>query len=236
MGDSVASRSDFQFVMFISMSHKWKNELNCKKIQFYSSHNQFVIIISALYLRLFETFYKICGKKWENLGNNALILPHKIAIFLSYPIDTYHCKLDGKGRLMLPADFRDKLKEVVQQGFVLRPGLFDKYLELYTMQDWMKVQSKLRKLNQFVKSNVDFVRKYNAGAKEVKIDSLGRLQIPKNLIEDGGLTKEVVLNSVTKNIEIWDKDAFTKVQACTDQEAFLKFAADVLGNISDEND
>jgi len=187
-------------------------------------------------LVLFETFYKKSGKKWEKLGLNALILPHKIAIFLSYPIDTFHCKLDGKGRLMLPADFRDKLKDVVQQGFVLRPGLFDTYLELYTMQDWMKVQSKLRKLNQFVKANVDFIRKYNAGAKEVKIDSLGRLQIPKNLIEEGGLTKEVVLNSVAKNIEIWDKEAFVRTQSDMDQQSFLNFAADVLGNISDDNE
>ncbi|MBS4056717.1 MAG: division/cell wall cluster transcriptional repressor MraZ [Bacteroidetes bacterium] len=155
---------------------------------------------------------------------------------MNYPIGTYHCKLDGKGRLMLPADFRDKLSDVVHQGFVLRPGLFGKCLELYTMEDWLRTQNKLKKLNQFVKANVDFVRKYNAGAKEVKLDSLGRMQIPKNLIDEGVLIKEVVLTSVSKNMELWDKDLFRESQGNISQEEFQNIAAELLGNINDNNE
>jgi MraZ protein len=154
---------------------------------------------------------------------------------LSYPIGSYHCKLDAKGRLMLPADCKDQLGELAEQGFVLRPGLFNKCLELYTMNDWLLNQSKLKSLNQFVKSNVEFIRKYNAGAKQVKLDSTGRILIPKNLIADGGLNKEVILTSLTDNMELWDKDTYQAEINRFDADEFGKLATEKLGNINDNS-
>jgi len=115
---------------------------------------------------------------------------------------------------------------------VLRPGLFNKCLELYTMSDWMQTQEKLKGLNQFVRSNVELVRKYNAGAKMVKLDGTGRLQIPKDLIEGGGLQKEVVLTSLTVKMELWDKDAYDEEINRIDEDAFEKLATEKLGNIN----
>ncbi len=155
---------------------------------------------------------------------------------MSYPIGSYHCKLDAKGRLMLPADCKDQLGEIAEQGFVLRPGLFNKCLELYTMNDWLKNQNKLKSLNQFVKSNVEFIRKYNAGAKQVKLDSTGRLLIPKNLISDGGLHKEVILTSLTANMELWDKDTYQEEINRFDADEFGKLATEKLGNINDNGE
>jgi MraZ protein len=151
--------------------------------------------------------------------------------FLNYPIGQYHCKLDAKGRLMLPADCKVQLGELAEEGFVLRPGLFDECLELYTMSDWMKTQEKLRALNQFVRSNVELVRKYNAGAKMVKLDGTGRVQIPKNLIEAGKLQKEVILTSLTSNMELWDKAAYEARINSLDQDAFEKLATEKLGSV-----
>ena len=155
---------------------------------------------------------------------------------MSYPIGSYHCKLDAKGRLMLPADCKDQLGELAEQGFVLRPGLFNKCLELYTMNDWLRNQSKLKSLNQFVKSNVEFIRKYNAGAKQVKLDSTGRLLIPKNLINDGGLNKEVIITSLTANMELWDKDTYLEEVNRFDADEFGKLATEKLGNINDNGE
>lgn len=152
---------------------------------------------------------------------------------MSYPIGSYHCKLDAKGRLMLPADCKEQLGELADQGFVLRPGLFNACLELYTMNDWLRNQGKLKTLNQFVKSNVEFIRKYNAGAKQVKLDSTGRLLIPKYLIAEGKLKKEVILTSLTANMELWDKDIYQQEISKFDAEAFGKLATEKLGDINE---
>lgn len=149
---------------------------------------------------------------------------------MNYPIGQYQCKLDAKGRLMLPADFKEQLGDLAGEGFVLRPGLFSKCLELYTMSDWVQTQDKLRSLNQFVRSNVELVRKYNAGAKMVKIDGSGRLQIPKNLIDSGGLQKEVVLTSLTVKMELWDKASYDEEINRMDEDAFERLATEKLGN------
>ncbi|NOU45751.1 MAG: division/cell wall cluster transcriptional repressor MraZ [Bacteroidales bacterium] len=155
---------------------------------------------------------------------------------MSYPIGQYHCKLDAKGRLMVPADCKDQLGDLANEGFVLRPGLFSKCLELYTMSDWMQTQDKLKGLNQFVRANVELVRKYNAGAKLVRLDSTGRLLIPKNLIDEGGLQKEVILTSLTVKMELWDADAYQTEINRIDETEFEKLATEKLGNINFVNE
>jgi MraZ protein len=148
---------------------------------------------------------------------------------LNYPIGEYQCKLDAKGRLMIPADFKEQLGNLADQGFVMRPGLFNTCIELYTMNDWMEKQSKLKNLSQFVKANVDLMRKYNAGAKMVKLDASGRMLIPKNLIEGGALNKEVVINALPAYMEIWDKDAYRAKLNELDQESLEKMLEEKLG-------
>ncbi|MDO8899478.1 MAG: division/cell wall cluster transcriptional repressor MraZ [Bacteroidales bacterium] len=148
---------------------------------------------------------------------------------MNYPIGEYQCKLDAKGRLMIPADFKEQLGNLADQGFVMRPGLFNTCIELYTMNDWMEKQSKLKNLSQFVKANVDLMRKYNAGAKMVKLDASGRMLIPKNLIEGGALNKEVVINALPAYMEIWDKDAYRAKLDELDQESLEKMLEDKLG-------
>ena len=155
---------------------------------------------------------------------------------MSYPIGQYHCKLDAKGRLMVPADCKDQLGDLANDGFVLRPGLFSKCLELYTMSDWMRTQDKLKSLNQFVRSNVELVRKYNAGAKMVRLDSTGRMLIPKNLIDEGGLQKEVILTSLTVKMELWDADAYQTEINRIDENEFETLATERLGNINFANE
>lgn len=148
---------------------------------------------------------------------------------MNFPIGEYHCKLDAKGRLMIPVDFKEQLGVLVEQGFVIRPGLFSKCIELYTMNDWTTTQNKLRGLSQFVKSNVDLMRKYNAGAKMVKLDSTGRMLIPRNLIDQGGLSKEVVIVSLPGYMEIWDKETYKQALENLDQESLEKLLEEKLG-------
>lgn len=124
---------------------------------------------------------------------------------MNYPIGEYYCKLDSKGRLLLPSSFKEQLGGAVEEGFVLRPSLFGGCLELFGMKDWRAMQDKLGKLNPFKAENLMLIRRFNAGARMVKLDANGRLQIPKDLIEKTNLVKEVVMTSVIDRMQIWDR-------------------------------
>lgn len=160
---------------------------------------------------------------------NAVLLQTKRANFLSYPIGEYQCKLDAKGRLMIPADFKEQLGNLAEEGFVLRPGLFSRCVELYTIKDWMEKQGKLKNMSQFVKTNIDLMRKYNAGAKLVKLDATGRMLIPKHLLERAGLLKEVVINALPEYMEIWDKESYRSTLDEMDQITLEELLEQKLG-------
>ncbi len=128
---------------------------------------------------------------------------------MSYLVGHYNCKLDAKGRILVPSEFKEQLGSQVEEGFVLRPGLHAHCLELYTKQDWNEVQDQLRaKFSQFNKKQEAAMRRYDAGSRFVKLDASGRLLITKDLIEKASLDKDIVITSVTTKMEIWDKDLY----------------------------
>ena len=144
---------------------------------------------------------------------------------MSYPIGHFNCKLDAKGRLMLPSEFREQMGEQAEEGFVLRPSLFDhsQFLDLYTRKDWEEQQEKLRgKFNVYDEEGIEALRFLNEGVRYVKLDSNGRLQIPKELMERGGLTKEVVVQALANKMEIWDKDRYQKSVSTIDKKKILE--------------
>ena len=98
---------------------------------------------------------------------------------MSYLVGHYNCKLDAKGRVLVPSEFKEQLGDQVEEGFVLRPGLHAHCLELYTKQDWNEVQDQLRaKFSQFNKKQEAAMRRYDAGSRFVKLDASGRLRRP----------------------------------------------------------
>lgn len=149
-----------------------------------------------------------------------------------YPIGEFYCKLDSKGRLLLPSSFKEQLGESLDEGFVLRPSLFDKCLELFAMGDWRSMQEKLSKLNPFKPENVMLIRRFNAGARMVRVDANGRLQIPKDLMEKSGLVKDVVMTALTDRMQIWDKSLMEIEDAKFSEEDFVNMLSAKLG----END
>ena len=124
---------------------------------------------------------------------------------MSNPTGTFNCKLDAKGRLMLPADFREQLGSQAEEDFILRPGLHGIYLELYTASDWNRRKDILTKVNTFDRKKLEIMRKYLDGVRRVKLDASGRLQIPKDLLDRSELCKDIVITSMFTNMEIWDK-------------------------------
>jgi len=141
---------------------------------------------------------------------------------------TYECKVDTKGRLMMPAALKKQLAAVLQEGFVLRRSVFQKCLELYPMDEWQVLMQKINKLNKFKKKNNDFIRRFTAGVKMVEVDINGRLLIPKDLIVFADISKNIVVTSAINIIEIWDKDLYE--QAIDDAAIdFADLAEEVMG-------
>lgn len=137
--------------------------------------------------------------------------------------------MDAKGRLMISSAFKKQLSSVLQDGFVVKRSVFQSCLELYPLEEWNLVMSKVNKLNRFVKKNNDFIRRFTAGVKIVEVDASGRILIPKDLCQFAGLSKELVLSSAVNIIEIWDKGEYEKVidEAVVD---FADLAEEVMGN------
>lgn len=150
-------------------------------------------------------------------------------------IGTYECKLDAKGRLLLPAPLKKQLTPSLQDGFVLKRSVFDPCLELWPMAEWNLMMEKINKLNRFNKKNNDFIRKFMAGVKIIEVDDLGRMLIPKDLITFGKFSKEVVFSSKVNIVEVWDKDLYEQSIADDDID-FADLAQEVMGNLNlDEN-
>ncbi len=149
---------------------------------------------------------------------------------MSYPIGHFNCKLDAKGRLMLPSDFKEQMGEQAEEGFVLRPSLFDDSvcLDLYTRRDWDEQQLKLRaRFNIYNEEGIQALRFLNEGVRFVKLDASGRLQIPKDLMERGGLSKEVVVEALANKMEIWDKNRHQKSVAAVDKKKILEILSTI---------
>lgn len=106
--------------------------------------------------------------------------------------------LDPKGRLFIPARFREGLGK----NFIVTRGL-DNCLFVYPPREWETLEEKLRSL-PFTKGEVRaFLRFFFAGATECEPDKQGRILLPATLREYAGIEKEVVLIGVSSRVEIW---------------------------------
>lgn len=148
-------------------------------------------------------------------------------------IGTYECTLDSKGRMLLPSGLKKQMDTLLQEGFVLKRSVFQPCLELHPMSEWNQVMGKINKLNRFVKKNNDFIRQFTAGLKNVEIDTSGRLQISKDLIQFAKLEKNIVIAAAINVIEIWDKNLYEDSVNVNDLD-FANLAEEVMGNISED--
>ena len=118
-------------------------------------------------------------------------------------IGEYQHILDSKGRVILPAKFREGLGE----HFVVTKGL-DNCLFVYPNSEWQNLEQKLRTLPLTSKDARAFIRFFFAGAAECEVDKQGRILIPSNLREYAALDKDVAIIGVSTRVEIWNRDAW----------------------------
>ena len=147
---------------------------------------------------------------------------------MNYLIGTYECKIDVKGRLLIPSAFKKQLAPVIPRGFVLKRAVFQNCLELFPLAQWEELIKKVNSLNRFKKKNNDFIRRFTAGVKFIELDGNGRLLIPKDLIEFSNINRDVTLSTSVNIIEIWDKSSYEKAIADS-RDDFAQLAEEVMG-------
>jgi len=147
---------------------------------------------------------------------------------MSHFLGEFDCKLDAKGRMMVPSSLKKQLPEAEREGLVINRG-FEKHLVIYTKKEWDTITEELSKLNAYEKKSRDFIRYFTRGATELSLDSANRILLPKALIEYAGITADVVLSCVLNKIEVWAKDAYDN-QLDSEPENFANLAEEVMGN------
>ena len=137
-------------------------------------------------------------------------------------------KVDDKGRIVLPAAFRDIFARAgeTDMTMIVKRSVQGVCLNLFTLEAWEKETEKILdgldiELNP---KHAAFWSRYNAGAHYVTPDGkLGRLNIPSELLSKVGITKEVVFAGVGHKIEIWSRER--RDAALMTDEVFQETAA-----------
>ncbi len=146
---------------------------------------------------------------------------------MAHLIGEFECKLDLKGRFMLPSGLKKQLLPEDKERFVINRG-FEKNLTLYPDSEWQKISHEINALNLYNKKNREFVRYFFRGASELHADSTSRLLIPKFLLDYAGIGKEVVLFAYGHRIEIWSKEVYDQMMR-NEPEDFSSLAEEVMG-------
>ena len=153
---------------------------------------------------------------------------------MAHFLGEFECKLDAKGRMMVPVGLKKQLPEADKEGLVINRG-FEKHLVIYTRREWDKIVEDLSKLNSYEKRTREFIRYFTRGASELSLDTAGRVLLPKNLLDYAGINTDVVLACQFNKIEVWAQDAYDS-QMDNEPENFANLAEEVMGNVGRRGD
>lgn len=134
----------------------------------------------------------------------------------------YRHTVDTKGRLIIPAKFRDELGP----EFVITRGM-DGCLFGYPLTEWNNLEEKLRQLPLTKKNARAFVRFFYSAATECEFDKQGRINIPKTLRTHAALDKKCVVVGVSNRFEIWSEERWNEFSDDV-EENFDEIAEDMM--------
>ena len=125
-------------------------------------------------------------------------------------IGEYQYSLDTKGRINIPAKFRQSLSKDNDNTFVATRGQ-DPCIWIYPINEWKKIEDELRKLSSISGIHRTFVRQIARSATPSTCDKQGRITISPSLLSYAGLNKETLILGMINKIEIWNPDTLEKV-------------------------
>ncbi|MVN78047.1 division/cell wall cluster transcriptional repressor MraZ [Hymenobacter sp. HMF4947] len=138
----------------------------------------------------------------------------------------YDCKLDPKGRLVLPAKVKAALPETYANQLILMRG-FEPCLVLYPRSAWELIHAKVMALDEFNEEYRQFQRHFFRGIAEVELDSIGRFGLPGSMRRHAGLDKDAVIVGLGNRCEVWDPTRYDEY-LIKDQPTFSKLAQQFL--------
>jgi MraZ protein len=148
-------------------------------------------------------------------------------------IGDYTCKVDAKGRIILPMAFKKQMPADARDHFVVRKDIFENCLVLYSIEDWNAQLEKIRKrINPYNREHNKFLRNFFKGTAELSLDANNRLLLPKRLLDLIGADRDVVLAGQDGRIEIWPADAYDKLDMAP--EDFANLAEKLMGGTLNE--
>ena len=137
-------------------------------------------------------------------------------------LGTHTPRLDDKGRLFLPAKFRDRLAG----GLVVTRGQ-ERCLYVFPMDEFVQVAESMGSAPMTSKAARDYLRVFLSGASDEIPDRQGRVTVPPTLREYAGLTRDCTVIGAGSRVEIWDSTAWNTYLAGTEQ-AFADQAEEVI--------
>lgn len=144
-------------------------------------------------------------------------------------IGEYKARTDDKGRLVFPAAFKALLDPERPGRLVVKKDIFSPCLNIYTYEEWERESEEIKsRLNFFNREHVALWRGYMSGRALVEPDGkLGRISIPKQLLDSVGVDKDVVFVGNDHKIELWAKEKYETSRISDDD--FLALAERILG-------
>jgi MraZ protein len=140
-------------------------------------------------------------------------------------LGTHQPRLDDKGRLFLPAKFRDELSE----GLVLTKGQ-ERCLYGWPLPEWTRITDQMRTAPVTGKTSRDFGRVLFASASLETPDKQGRITVPPALRQYAGLDRDCVVIGANTRIEVWDQSAWDSYLTGSEQ-AYADMAEEVLPGV-----
>lgn len=139
-------------------------------------------------------------------------------------LGTYEPRLDDKGRLILPAKFRDELAE----GLVITKGQ-ERCLYVWPSVEFARITEQLRQAPVTSKSARDYMRVFFAGASDELPDKQGRITVPPALREYAGLRRsgDVAVIGANTRVEVWDAEAWQRYLG-EQEQSFADLSEEVL--------
>lgn len=137
-------------------------------------------------------------------------------------LGTYAPKLDEKGRVILPAKFRDELAG----GMVVTRGQ-ERCLYVFSQREFETIHEKMRQAPVTSKQTRDFMRLFLSGANQETPDKQNRVTIPANLREYAGLDRDLTVIGAGNRAEIWDTEAWNTYYENTESD-FVNTTEEVI--------
>ena len=129
----------------------------------------------------------------------------------------YQHTIDPKGRLSIPAKFRDVLAAQADGNLVVVPN--DHCLEVHTLEDWERIEAKLDGQSMFNAEVREISRLYISRAKDVELDGAGRILLPPDSRAKTGLARDVTLVGLGRPFfEVWDRKRFEEYERVNGDE------------------